>query len=359
MLRSHSHARLDCVQLLRAVAAVAVVTHHIRLFGNGAWGVDLFFVISGFIMCYVTEDSGRRFFAKRIIRIVPLYWAGTLAVFCVALVFPSLVDHTSADFVDLLKSLFFIPFKKGHNTVPVLFLGWTLNYEMLFYLIFSLSMAVSQKRRALVASIVLIAMVVAGQWVPDHPVPLKFFTRPIILEFAFGMICYELFVRTARQRIGNRTIASRLSWTLAGAILIACMPVATVLAPFEDPVIRWGILAALSLYCVLRGLSGVKLPPGVVIVGDASYSLYLFHPYVIQLFTKMSGAFSGTGPLAYFMAAVVIALCCLLSVISYKYVERPITEFLRKRFVDRSAHSGAPRARLHSIDATQCQASEK
>jgi exopolysaccharide production protein ExoZ len=359
MIRSQPHARLDCVQLLRAFAAVAVVTHHIRLFGNGAWGVDLFFVISGFIMCYVTEDSGRRFFAKRIIRVVPLYWAGTLAVFCVALVFPSLLDHTTADFVDLLKSLFFIPFKKGHNTVPVLFLGWTLNYEMLFYLIFSLSMAVSHKRRATVASVLLIAMVVAGQWVPDHPVPLKFFTRPIILEFAFGMICYELFIGTPVQRVQNRSLASRLLWTLAGAVFITCMPLATIFAPFEDPVIRWGVLAALSFYCVLYGLSGVKLPPALVIIGDASYSLYLFHPYVIQLFTKMSGAFSGSGPVAYFMAVLVIILCCVLSVISYKYLERPITEFLRKRFVDRSALSGAPGVRLHSIDTTQCPASEK
>ena len=359
MIRSQPHVRLDCVQLLRAVAALAVVTHHIRLFGNGAWGVDLFFVISGFIMCYVTEDSGRRFFAKRIIRVVPLYWSGTLAVYCVALVFPSLLDHTTADFADLIKSLFFIPFKKGQNTVPVLFLGWTLNYEMLFYLLFSLSMALSHKRRAVVASALLIAIAAAGQWLPYHSVPFRFFSRPIILEFAFGMICYELFTGNPGHRMQNRPVASRVLWTLAGGIFIACMPLATVFAPFEDPVIRSGLLAALSFYCVLYGLSGVKLPWSVVIIGDASYSLYLFHPYVIQLFTKMSGAFSGTGALAYFMAAVVIFLCCILSVISYKFLERPITEFLRKRFVDRSAPSDAPGAPLHSIDAAQCPASEK
>src|ERR1700722_1155149 len=220
-------------------------------------------------------------------------------------------------------------------------------------------MAVSHKRRAVVASTLLIGIVIAGQWVPDHPVPLKFFSRPIILEFAFGMICYELFIGTARHRMRNRTIASRLLWTVAGGIFIACMPLATVLVPFEDPVIRWGILAALSFYCVLYGLSGVRLPLVAVIIGDASYSLYLFHPYVIQLFTKMSGAFSGSGVVAYFMAVFVIVLCCVLSVISYKYLERPITEYLRKRFVDRSAPSGAPGARLHAIDTAQCPASEK
>jgi peptidoglycan/LPS O-acetylase OafA/YrhL len=173
------------------------------------------------------------------------------------------------------------------------------------------------------------------------------------------MICYELFVGSAVHRMRNRTNASRLLWTLAGAIFIACMPLATIFVPFEDPVLRWGILAALSFYCVLYGLSGIKLPAGVVIVGDASYSLYLFHPYVIQLFTKMSGAFSGSGVLAYFMAVLVIVLCCVLSVISYKYLERPITEYLRKRFIDRPALCDAPAVRLHSIDTTQCPASEK
>ncbi len=350
MIRSQPHAHLDCVQLLRAVAAVAVVTHHIRLFGNGAWGVDLFFVISGFIMCYVTENSGRSFFAKRIIRVVPLYWAGTLAVFCIALVYPSLLDHTTADFVDLLKSLFFIPFKKGHLTVPVLFLGWTLNYEMFFYLIFSLSMAVNHKRRAVVASVLLVAIVFAGQWVPDHPVPFRFFSRPIILEFAFGMICYELFTSTARHRMRNRSIASRLLWTLAGAIFIVCMLLATNFSPFEEPVIQWGVFAALSFYCVLCGLSGVILPVWVVAIGDASYSLYLFHTFVIQLFTKFTGAFSGTGALAYFMAVMVIVLCCVMSVLSYKYLERPLTEFLRRRFVDRAVATDA---------GVQCPASEK
>jgi exopolysaccharide production protein ExoZ len=331
--------RLDSVQLLRAVAAVTVVTHHIRLFANGEWGVDLFFVISGFIMCYVTAESARHFFTKRLIRVVPLYWAGTLAVFAVALAAPTLLTHTTTSLADLAKSLAFIPFKKGDKTVPVLFLGWTLNYEMFFYLLFALSMAASHRHRALIASTVLIVMVVAGQVFDIGWVPLRFLTQPIVLEFAFGMLCYTFFMRDSVHSEARRATASRIAWTALGAMLIACMPFATFIAPYEDRIIKWGILAALGFYCVVHGLLGLKLPRAWVLIGDASYSLYLFHPYVIQIFTKVFGAFTGNGVYAYCMAAVVIALCCGLAVLSYTYLEKPISEVLRRKFVD-----DAPRA---------------
>ena len=336
-----ARTRLDSVQMLRAVAAVAVVTHHISLFANGQWGVDLFFVISGFIMCYVTADSGRHFFTRRIIRVVPLYWAGTLAVFCVALLWPQLLHNTTAKITELVESLFFIPFKKGDKINPVLFLGWILNYEMFFYLLFAASMAVTHRYRALVCSLLLIAIAGIGQLVHFGPVPLRFWSRPIILEFAFGMACYTLLMRTAIGGAQVRTVASRVIWTAAGALFLACMPFATYLAASQDPPIRWGILAALAFYCIVYGLWGVRLPRVPVLIGDASYSLYLFHPYVIQIFTKILGAFEGRGVYAYCMALLVIVSCCALAVLSYQYLEKPASELLRRRFVDRGPRAPA------------------
>lgn len=325
--------RMDCIQILRAVAALAVVTHHIPLFENGAWGVDLFFVISGFIMCYVTEDSGNRFLTKRIIRVVPLYWAGTIGVFGLALARPHLFDSTTANLVELVKSLAFIPFIKGDDIRPMLFLGWTLNYEMFFYLLFAISMAVSHRYRAIISSTLILVIVVSGYLVPFESAPFKFFTRSITLEFAFGMLCYMLFMRMAIYRPQHRPITSRIQWTLMGGALIACMPLATVLSPIGIRVIEWGIPAALSFCFIVYGLSGVKLPRGLVLIGDASYSLYLFHPYVIQIFDKILEPFSSHDVQAYFMAGVAIFLCCGLSVLSYRYIEKPLTELLRKRFV--------------------------
>jgi exopolysaccharide production protein ExoZ len=246
----------------------------------------------------------------------------------------------SASFVDLLKSLAFIPFQKGKEVVPVLFLGWTLNYEMFFYLLFAISMAACHRYRAVVSSAILLAVVACGYLVSCESVPFQFFTQPIILKFAFGMFCYALFIRTATYRTRDRPITSRIPWTLVGGALIVCMPLAIPLAPVENRIIRWGILAALSFYCIVYGLSGVKLPRVLLLVGDASYSLYLFHPYVIQLFAKVFGFFSGNNVYAYFTACVAMLLCCVLSVLLYKYIEKPLTELLRRRFVDGDPGAG-------------------
>lgn len=331
--QSQVKERMDCVQLLRGVAAVAVVTHHIPLFRNGAWGVDLFFIISGFIMCYVTEESGRGFLTKRIIRVVPLYWAGTIGAFCVALVAPQFLNNTTANGVHLLKSILFIPFLKGREVQPVLFLGWTLNYEMFFYGLFALSMALSHKYRALIASVLLLVVVAIGYVVTFEALPLRFFTRPIILEFVLGMLCYGLFRKTMTIRAQERSATVRTVWSVLGVALIACMPLATVLAPDENRVIVWGIPAALAFIFVVQGLSGVRLPRSLVLIGDASYSLYLFHPYLIHALGKFFPALYVRNAQGYLMACMALLLCCGLAVLSYWYVERPVTEALRRRFV--------------------------
>jgi exopolysaccharide production protein ExoZ len=99
---------------------------------NGHWGVDLFFIISGFLMCYGTEGSGAQFLTKRLIRIVPLDWTGTRGVFSLALLAPHVLNTPTTRVVALLQSLACIPFHKGTQLQPALFLGWPLNYEMFF-----------------------------------------------------------------------------------------------------------------------------------------------------------------------------------------------------------------------------------
>jgi peptidoglycan/LPS O-acetylase OafA/YrhL len=240
----------------------------------------------------------------------------------------------------VITSYLFLPFTRPDGLVqPLYSLGWTLNYEMFFYAIFAL--ALRWPRRLAIPSLIFafILFVGLGAYIGNLPQPLLFWSDPIVLEFAFGMLCYTFFMRDSVHGEARRATASRIAWTALGAMLIACMPFATFIAPYEDRIIKWGILAALGFYCVVHGLLGLKLPRALVLVGDASYSLYLFHPYVIQIFTKVFGAFTGNGVYAYCMAAVVIALCCGLAVLSYTYLEKPISEVLRRKFVD-----DAPRA---------------
>ena len=124
------------LHLLRAIAALAVVYFHSTSEAGlnlpvsiGSHGVDVFFVISGFIIAYIGTRSPDRFLIRRFISIVPFYWAATLAVFGAAALAPHMLHSTRADYVQLLCSLFFIPRETPYaGVVPTLVLGWTLNY---------------------------------------------------------------------------------------------------------------------------------------------------------------------------------------------------------------------------------------
>lgn len=325
--------KLESIQMLRAVAALAVVFFHIPLFRNGNWGVDIFFVISGFIMALVTAQSSSYFFTKRVIRVVPLYWLGTLCVFAVALVLPSMLDNTTADVPGMLKSLFFIPYQKGEYVQPLLYLGWTLNFEMFFYAVFALSMAISHRHRLLVCSSLLMALVLLGELVTFETLLARFYTQQIIAEFVLGMGCYAVYARTAAWRAAGPRKGVRALLILVGLAALVYMPFAGDLAESLGRGVAWGIPAAVLFLAMVHGLSGVRLPALLVLIGDASYSLYLFHPYVLKVFNKIFHVFDAPGLLAYLMVPVSIGLCCVVAVGIYRLVELPMTQWLRDIFI--------------------------
>lgn len=349
--------KLDSVQLMRAIAALAVVTQHIpNLFGNGTWGVDLFFVISGFIMCFVTAKSSDFFFRKRIIRVVPLYWAGTIVAYLVAVFKPSLVNNTTTDVTLLLKSLAFIPYQKGPLVSPILFLGWTLNYEMLFYLLFAASAATSQRYRALICSAMICAIVLAGHIFQFQAVVPAFYTSDMLLEFVFGMACYAIYSALGRTRSAEMSGSLRTWLAVIGFLLIACMLLTTSYVPIVGRVVAHGILAAFAFLFLLYGLSNRRLPIVLVMIGDASYSLYLFHPYILQFLKKVTHSFDVPDVRSYAIAVFAVAFCCLMSLLSYRFLEHPVTERLRRLLIAKRPRGpvlqigGADSSPLGSVD---------
>src|SRR5215475_10218712 len=154
------------LHLLRALAALAVVYYHTTSEAGlnlspaiGSHAVDVFFVISGFIIARSAAGSSKRFLLRRIIRIAPLYWIATLVVFGLALSRPQILHNTRADYRQLLCSLLFIPYDTPQaGTLPTLILGWSLNYEMYFYLVFAIALAAVPRRASLVCSLVIVAV---------------------------------------------------------------------------------------------------------------------------------------------------------------------------------------------------------
>lgn len=329
-------------QAMRAFAALIVTFVHVESFVAisgishdqlkfGYVGVDLFFVLSGFVIVYSTArntPSAIEFARHRLERVAPLYWLLTLGVFFVALVAPSLLNATSADLTQLFKSMGFIPFRKENGLVqPVLFVGWTLNYEMFFYLVFAVFLWLTRSRpvrTVVLSSAFIVAMVVAVQLLRPNSVILNFFAYPIVVEFVMGM-----WIAMAALRWPDHV--SRLGWPVlivAGAWLMLHMTVVP-----ENP--RWlyaGIPAAAILWaCLMLERQGhVASNPTVQLLGAASYALYLSHPFVLQGIARLIAPVNSPmlGPIA---ALLAIVIAHLVGIGIHLWIEKPMVSFLKNR----------------------------
>jgi peptidoglycan/LPS O-acetylase OafA/YrhL len=337
--------QLVSIQVLRAVAALAVVAFHFSvslqqdfhltndpLFSAGASGVDIFFVISGFIMSYTTARPDQRsptaFVFKRLARIVPLYWVMSLAIFVVALAAPALLRSVTASPADLLRSLFFIPYVRPDGMMePILFLGWTLNYEMFFYAIFAASLLISRRYYLVITMGAILALTTVGRFVHGGPFT-TFYTNGLMLEFVWGCLLFLVFQRWPKRLTG-------LSWLwILGAALLLVQNFFELGLPRE---IEKGLPAVL----IVGGVLGASMKDGALRrtfarIGDASYSLYLGHPYALELSAKIAIALLGASVVSATLAGIVgLAISILAALASYALLERPSNDWIRRRLAGR------------------------
>jgi peptidoglycan/LPS O-acetylase OafA/YrhL len=318
---------LATIQALRAAAALLVVLKHTPL-DIGNFGVDIFFVISGFIISFVASRDTSNFLARRLFRVVPLYWLGTLVVASVMLLAPNLLRHPMRDAGDLLCSLLFVPYRSPNGFVePVLFLGWTLNYEMFFYALFALALWVSRKNHAVLVLAGLVSLVLIGWALPLRAIPLQFWTSPIMLEFGFGVVLFQLW---RRQWIPTVRPGAAIA-LVAAPMLLLCIAERQ---GFAGERFLWsGIPAFLVVVVALAAEGRVAVPAFLVLIGDASYSLYLFHPYLVIGINRLL-AFAVDNVLLQYLAIVpTVMLAVALAVMCYRYVEKPSNTWLRHRFL--------------------------
>jgi exopolysaccharide production protein ExoZ len=321
-VRTSSQEKIEVLQAMRAIAALAVLCVHLPTLGWGNWGVDLFFVISGFIICYTTESSPRGFIRKRIIRVVPIYWLFTFGLFAVTIVAPSLLDNTTPNITHLLKSLFFIPFdKNGSGNFPILFLGWTLNYEMFFYAIFAIALAISHRLRIGLSAILIFGVNSLTINLASE-LPLGAYSEPIVYEFSMGMLVYLLATRPDSWAINALLVMATLAFGL-----FASYDVAT-----DNRVFYAGIPSAIFLLITLSALGYLKIPTLILILGDASYCLYLSHPYIIEAIAKL-GLFNQGTFLALFTSVATLLLCAAFSIWIWLNIEQPIGRILRRKLL--------------------------
>ncbi len=344
------------LQILRALAALVVVLFHIQ--GElrhrglsdpfpdltiGAFGVDLFFVISGFIMVYASAPlfgvAGARhnFILKRIARIAPLYWVFTTVFALIALVLARIPSHPAASPAHILASYLFIPAARPEDGAifPTYSLGWTLNYEMFFYVCFATALGFRRAVAVPLVSAALILLVVAGS-LASLPWPLAYWSNTLTLEFVFGMLIAVL------------TLAGRRLPARFGLLFVAGAVAAVVIyVPYIDSLsslrgLAWGLPAAAIVAAALGLEVGMtSLPMRLMVrLGDASYSLYLVHSaFFIAAFALISRVVDPHALPTIAYALFLLAGSLISAVLLYRLFERPVTRRLH-RFVGKP---GRPR----------------
>jgi exopolysaccharide production protein ExoZ len=303
---------------LRALAALQVVLFHASLAAGhpvalGSFGVPLFFVLSGFLMVAITDEDSRPgpFLKDRILRIVPLYWIVTAFAVAVALF------GRSFDPMLIAASLAFIPAGGGAHFFPVHNVGWTLNYEMFFYTLFGAVLLLPRRFQLLALTAMFAGLVGAGMAFNPAAAPLDFWSRPIILQFLIGA-----WLGWFWKRRGSSFAVP----VIAIGVMLFLLPIA---GPLRGD-LRLGALSALLLIGVLElekaGAFRRRLSiPGLL--GDASYSIYLWHPFA-ALAAEIAGRRLGLSPWLVFALALLGGVAAGLA--SYRWLEDPMLKAFRR-----------------------------
>lgn len=318
--------RLLGLQYLRGIAAAGVVIFHVTLelgmpWRLGARGVDLFFVLSGFLMIAITQDCARpgSFFRDRFLRVVPLYWIVTAATLAVGLL--GLSTRVSLDPARIATSFAFIPYS-AHGSrgigVPVVPQGWTLNTEMLFYAIFALILFLPRYRMvALTCAIG--GLVAAGRIF--HPSGTAFFswTHPQLLEFVAGGWLGVAWVRPNRRVLIVALLLGAMLFWIPGLI-----------GPGLRPGLK-GAGATLVVMVVLffetRGRGIPRWRP-LELLGDASYSIYLWQYFALEACFLVGARLHL--PIA-ITAGAALVTAIGGGIVAYWLIERPLLDALRRR----------------------------
>jgi peptidoglycan/LPS O-acetylase OafA/YrhL len=359
--------RVLSIQWLRAVAALSVVAYHeigavagyypgwrpYHLIA-GNIGVDIFFCISGFVMVVATCSHGDvfdpgNFLLRRLSRIAPTYWGLTLIFACLYLSRPDWFPHVARkiDLRHILSSLAFLP----DGDPMVIHVGWTLSFEILFYLLIATVHSPSPRVTALrLASVAFATSLGHVLWAPGTPNG-TWLTSPLMIEFCFGAGIGALYLQ---GRLARRSLAA-----LAGcATIVVGFLVISDVSNGADGLLRAAVgadtgfirvlsqgvpSALLILTLVSAEVCGLRLPRRGMIVCDASYSIYLIQALSEPASNRAIVYLGGSWPIA--TAVWSIGFTLIAGILLYVLFERPTTRYLYRRLRVRQTALPVPSAR--------------
>lgn len=343
---SHDN-RYYSVQMLRGFAALFVVLSHSSTiisdkivqsfwkFWIGSAGVDIFFAISGFVIFIASASEYGKpqkwsvFLWRRLIRIVPLYWLLTCLKLVILLYDPSIAQHSSVELRHTISSFLFIPaFNAEHKVVPLLQVGWTLSYEMFFYLLFAVTLFL-RVRQIVWLTVVLLMLSLVNIWRTDEWSAVSSLFSPLLIEFIFGMWIAFVTMKGWRMPIKLAYFAVPIMIALIFLTFLTSEEIA-----LKYRVILWGVPGALLLLSViaLEKRFNYLLSGFPNLLGNASYAIYLVHGFILPLiaiiFIKLNWHDS---VLSHY---VILLLCMVASTLAgimlHYWIEKPFTGYLRR-----------------------------
>jgi exopolysaccharide production protein ExoZ len=337
---------IPAIQALRAFAALSIAMLHILgeagamsgTPGRSPWpkladfpwesGVDLFFVISGFVMVYSsrevfnTRSAGWLFLRRRVARILPIYWAVTSFFLIAALVAPVALNDPFGSWQVVVASYLFVPWQRLDGSfLPVFRLGWTLNYEMLFYVVFAVAVRYPLRRAVSVVSATLLALVLTRNFEVLNISQFRFWGDPIVIEFVYGMAVGLLVMEGGRiPKFG---------------LLLGVLGLAALFAnPFAPDLPRWisfGLPATALLLSCLAPMKPSWILTALSRVGSASYAIYLIHLFVARAAREVWMRLLGPHLLGFYVGAALLGTIAL-SIPVHDLFEVPATRLVRRVF---------------------------
>ena len=342
-MKKEKTAYIGILQIIRLFAASMIILYHTGLVGShGYFGVQIFFVLSGFLAYITTRKpvSAGRYLIRRLIRLVPLYWIFTALTFVLLTVRPGLSNMSDGEPLHFLLSLLFIPYRgnAGH-ILPILAVGWTMQYEICFTLLFTLSLLISHRFRGLICSLLLLALLAAGLWMKHDSLFIRFYTDRHLFDFLLGLLAGFAWLKLRDAVPEDRPVLSGLSGfprALVTAVLslLALGSLIFLLANGQFPVklhqaVRYGIPALVLIFTLLLLLERVYFPPKLLMLCNMTYSIFLVEYFTTSVYKRLvPGPMSL--PLTVLSVAALFAVTFGLSLIPYCLIEVSLTSRLKR-----------------------------
>ncbi|MCM3783922.1 acyltransferase [Neobacillus mesonae] len=351
MNQSSNKRQIDSLQMVRGIAALLVVLHHIGTiyskslghdivmtipFIPGYMGVDIFFVLSGFLMYYIHhKDIGTSknrllpYLKKRLIRIYPAYWVVLIALVGIYFAVPSMGYDYYRDASYILNSFLLIP----QSEQPLLGVAWTLTHEVYFYLIFGLLIILNKKYTKFFMGAWL-TFTVLNLFLLSENYLLDFFFSPYNFEFLYGII-------VARFILKNNSYSYKKILTISILMLLIVWSISMISSVYDYRVLLWGIPSALLLYgLVAYELSNrqerkmaLKIKKALMFLGDASYSIYLTHIVGILFFVQVHKILNMDSELIVQLSSPFVFIFLLVAgCLFHLLVEKPLLKIMRRPF---------------------------